>query len=460
MHIKYFFYFTGVLIAGFIGCTTHSLDTAWQESQVPAEKYETYQSSHQTLTDTSPLPALEEPSGIITLNHCLAQALLKNPGLRAFSWEVRAKDAQLIQTGVLHNPEPGMEMENFGGSGSFRGIEGNETTYRVTQFIELGGKRTKRTRVAALERDAAELDYESRRLEVITLTTKAFIDVLAAQKRLALAEELTYLADQVFMTVSERVRSGQSSPVEETKARVILIGNQIELDQSRRELEMVRIALATAWGNIKPVFEKADGQLEVLRTLPPVEHLLSRLSQNPKMNRGIVKTEQHRAMVNLENAKKIPDLTLSGGVRQISGVKDNTYVFGLSFPLPVLDRNRGGVLEARYRLAKAEEERRALKLEIYSLVLQTYQTLSSSFAQASALKNDVLPGAQRIFDVYKEGYRQGKFGYLELLEAQRTLVEVRKKYIEVLAVYLKTAADIELLIAEPLDNAVTPPENN
>jgi len=123
---------------------------------------------------------------------------------------------------------------------------------------------------------------------------------------------------------------------------------------------------------------------------------------------------------------------------------------GVSVPVPVFNRNQGRVLEARYRLAKAGEERRAAEAQVRAALAEAYGALARAFVEATRLHNEVLPGAQRVFDAVSEGYRQGKFGLLDVLDAQRTLFEARGRYLEALAAYHKAVADIERLIGEPL----------
>ena len=102
------------------------------------------------------------------------------------------------------------------------------TTVQLGQLVELGGKRSKRKRAAALDQDLAGWDYEIGRIQVFTETSKAFVDVLVAQKRTELNEEFVRLAEQVLDAVAERVRAGKVSPIEEVKARVALSVRLIE----------------------------------------------------------------------------------------------------------------------------------------------------------------------------------------------------------------------------------------
>jgi cobalt-zinc-cadmium efflux system outer membrane protein len=129
---------------------------------------------------------------------------------------------------------------------------------------------------------------------------------------------------------------------------------------------------------------------------------------------------------------------------------DHAFVMELSMPLPVFDRNQGNRLEARYRLAKAEEEQRTATVQAHAALGEAYAALVAAYAAATALKNDALPGAHSAFDATSEGYRQGKFGFLDVLDAQRTLFEVRGQHIEALATYHQAVADVERLIGDRL----------
>ena len=122
----------------------------------------------------------------------------------------------------------------------------------------------------------------------------------------------------------------------------------------------------------------------------------------------------------------------------------------LSIPLPIFDRNQGTILEARYQLAKAGEDRRTAEVRVLTDLAATYAELSSAFTEATTLNNEVLPGAQGAFEAFSEGYRQGKFGFLDVLDAQRTLFEARGQYLEALATYHRAVAEMERLIGEPL----------
>ena len=447
---------------GCMGCAPHGVDAVGpvfdgslhHQSLLPLPAGETLtraEGPQRLVKAPHPLPA-GEGENILTLRQALALALLQNPELAAFSWEVRAAEARTLQASLRPNPELGLEVENLAGSGAFQGVRSTQTTIRLSQLIELGGKRSRRLRVAALERDLTAWDYETKRLDVLTAVTQAFVEVLRAQERLGAEEELVGLAAQVLATVAERVKAGKASPVEETKARVALSNSRIALERARSDLEATIQRLVAAWGGT-PSFQYAVGAFESIAALPSVEQLAQGLAHNPDLARWSTEIQQRQAARGLAQAQTIPDVTAGGGVRHVNESGDVTFVFSLSVPLPVFNRNQGALLETQYRLAKAEEERRAAVVRVHTALGTTYATLTAAWREVTTLQNEVLPDARRVFEAVNEGYRQGKFGLLDMLDAQRTLFEARGQYIDALAAYHKAITEAERLSGGALDSA-------
>jgi len=393
----------------------------------------------------------QDGRGSLTLQEALSLALRGNPELASFAWEIRARDGQVLQASLFPNPEVGVEVENFGGRGEVAGVDGAETTFQLNQRILLGGKRAKRTQVASLGRDLARWDYESKRLDVIAETTRVFADVLAAQERVALTEKLVALAQNVFDTTAQRVKAGKVSPLEETKAKVALSTSLIKQQQAFRQLHASRRRLATLWGATELTFKEVEGMLEATEPVPSVDEFTGLIAENPDIERWDAEMEQRRAVLALEKAGRVPDLTLGGGVRYLGETDDHAFVVEAGLPLLLFDRNQGRILEAQRRLSQLEQQRRTAEVRVLGELSEVYRRLSVAFAEAQGLKIDVLPGAQRAFDAARAGYEQGKFGYLDVLDAQRTLFEAEAQYIDSLATYHRATADVERLIGKSLN---------
>ncbi|MDP2393250.1 MAG: TolC family protein, partial [Methylococcaceae bacterium] len=187
--------------------------------QVDASPTNTTQSLSDQTSNNPNRPAAEEPTGSLVLSQALALALTQNPELSAYSWESRAQEAATLQAGLFPNPTFNANAANFGNR-VIQGFDGDVVTLELSQLIELGGKRTARIEAAALTKQLADWDYEAKRADVLTQVTQAFIDVLAAQQRLALTQQTHDLANQTAVTTAARVQAGKVSPVEETKAKV------------------------------------------------------------------------------------------------------------------------------------------------------------------------------------------------------------------------------------------------
>jgi len=397
---------------------------------------------------------VQETSGDLTLRQALEMAFAGNPDLAAFSWEVRSGDARILQAGLIPNPELGVELENFLGTEPSRNFETLEATLSIGQLVELGGKRAARIKLASSEKEVSIWEYEAKRADVAAEVAKAFVEVLSAQDRLTLAEEFSRLAKEVLSAVAARVAAGKISPVEETKASVALSIAGIDLERARRTTEGARKRLAATWGNAKPMFSKAVGQLDLLAPIPPPEDLADRISRNPDVARWAAEMEQRKATLAQERANRIPDVTISGGVRRSREANDTSFVFGAAVPLPLFNRNQGKILESQYRISKAERERDAAGNKVLAALTDAYLALATGYAEATTLKSAVLPGAQSAFEATSEGFRQGKFGYLDVLDAQRTLFEARGRYVEALGAYHKAVADTERLIGGELGEPV------
>jgi len=412
------------------GCAAQVEPTPLPEPRMLGRTLPSVQAPETAESDIPQPAVVAEPAGVVALRDGLAVALMNNPRLAAFSWEVRAREANVLQAGLFPNPEITIEVENFAGSGDNSGFDASENTLWLSQLIELGGKRIKRRKVAEFEQAVAGWDYETARIDTFTEVALAFVDVLAAQERKALSQELVAVSERALRIVSDQVRAGAVSAVEKS----------------------ARLRLAATWGSTTVTFSKVAGDLEANVASPPSQAaLLSQVENNPDLARWASELSARRAMVAFEESKRIPDLTLGGGPRWLEETNDNAFVFQLSVPIPVFDRNQGRALEARRLLAKASEERREAEVSVRTALGTAYQSLAATHETVVTLDRQVLPKAQEAFDGVTSAYRRGVFRYLDVLDAQRTLFALRSEYLDSLAAYHAAVARVERLVGRPLE---------
>jgi len=398
-------------------------------------------------------PDYEEPQGALTLRAALALALLRSPDLAAFSWSIRVQEAEALQAGLLPNPEIGVEAENFAGSGEYSGYDSAETTIFLGQLVELGGKRGKRRRVAELERDLSGWDYEIRRLDVFTSVTQTFVDVLEAQQRFALAKELLKIASESLEAVSKQLRAGATSAVEQTRASVSVARARVDLRRAQAALETARTRLSALWGAGRATFGEATGKLSEVTAPPSLELLENRLANNPDLARWATELAHREAVVALEDARAIPNFTVGAGVRRFSATDDTAMVMGVTVPIPVFNRNQGAKHAARSERSRARSEQRSALVRVRAALEATHQGLRANFDELTALRESVIPQAERAFDGVETGYLRGLFRYVDVLESQRTLFELRDNELVALGSYHRAVAELERLTGEALPQA-------
>lgn len=385
--------------------------------------------------------------GVITLPQALSLALMHNPELAVYSWEIRNSEAKVLQSGLIPNPELGFEAEGIGEHSADASLTPIDTI-QLSQVIELGDKRAKRFQLARTEHSLAGWDYETKRLEVLAETGQEFIDVLTQQERLKLIQDLTDLADRVLTAVTQQVAAGKVSPLEEIKAMAGLAAIKIEREQVKSGLVSSRKRLAALWGANSADYERVDGRLDNLAEPATWEQVSALVERNPDIARWTAETAKRQAALKLEEANKIVDVTLSGAVQSVRVDNDTAFILGITVPIPLFNRNQGNILEAQNKLLAAEDERKAAQIKINTLLAEAHQALSFSFDQARALKAEVLPAAQMVYEATQEGYRQGKFDLLYVLDAQRTFFDAKRQYNEALSAYHKALVDIERLTGD------------
>ncbi len=393
---------------------------------------------------------IEIVDGELNLRQALSQVLMHNPELAVFSWEIRVKEAETLQAGLLPNPELDVGLENLAGSKAYSGTDLSENSIALSQLIRLGGKREKSRRAASLQTELAGWDFEAKRLDILTSTAKAFFSVLVKQMRVEQADELFELTEHFYRTVSDRVEAGASSPVTQIRAQVTLAAALIAQEQAQLALESARKELAVLWGAGNATFSRVVGSVEQIDPVPPQEQLVAFLDQNPDIARWETEEKFRNAQLSLEHANAIPDLTLSAGFRNFQETDDEAFIFGISIPLPFFDRNQGGIAAAGAAKNKSRYERVLARNQAFSRLAASYRNLNGAFLAATALQEKILPAAGQAFESVDLGYREGKFSFLEVLDAQRTLFEVKGQYIETLAAYHEAKAEVERLIGSSL----------
>ena len=395
-----------------------------------------------------PLSAASPPAPTVqplTLAEAIRLALQFSPQIVANQQELAASDGTVIQAGARPNPEIQALIEDTR-------RESRTTTVQFSQPIELGGKRSARVSVAELGRAQTAVDVEGRRAQIRADVSDAFFGAVIAQERVQLAQASAELSGRAADAASKRVQAGKVSPVDETRAKVAHAGVRVELRQAQGELRSARQRLSALLGPAAPRAQVLAWQSNALPALLSPD---TSLTDVPALRQARLEVDRRQAMVELERARRIPDVTLTLGARRDQQVGRNQTVIGLSIPIPVLDTNRGNLLQALRLHDKAEADLQATRIRVETEWTQLSERQRSALAEVQALKEEVLPGAESARQAATTGFELGKFSFLDALDAQRTLFQARAQYLRALNELYRTTADIDRLLGTNTDEPST-----
>ncbi len=395
---------------------------------------------------------MREPErvAVLRLPEAIARAVARSPVLAAASYAVRSRQGDALQAGLPPNPEVGMEVENFAGSGPVSGFRASETTLLLSQRIETAGKRARRRRAAELDVGVAAWDYEAVRIDLVASVTARFFQVLAAQERVEVTEEIASIARRAAAAVEQLVRAGATPPVELTRAELEAAAVEVEVATARRALDAARAELAAMWGASRPDFDRVEGSLEATVPPPAPEMLRSRLDRNPELAGWDAEVRRLEAVVELEDARRVPDVTVGAGLRYLADPGDPALVASVALPIPVFDRNQGRRAAARADLRRARHERRAAELRLTARLERFWQEVAARHDELRKLDGALLPQAEEAYRGVQEGFARGLFRNVDVLVAGRRLAELRRQRLDAVAAYREALAELERLTATPL----------
>ena len=248
----------------------------------------------------------------------------------------------------------------------------------------------------------------------------------------------------------ERVQAGAAHAVEAPRAQIEVARAKAELTAERALLSVAKRRLANNWGSQNADFGWAQGELATTNHLPSPDEMSIYLDSNPDVARWTTEMTRRKAVVDLARATAIPDLTIGAGVSRLENGDETGAIVNLSIPIPLFNRNQGNIAAAETRIFKGRRESLSAKLEVRAQFLEAYGRLIAASEKLSALEGEVLVAAKDVYDTTSEGYAEGKFDLLHVLDAQRTLFDTRLEIINTRAEFQKAKVQIEALIGRGL----------
>lgn len=389
----------------------------------------------------------------LILRTALQRALAANPRLTAAERDVGIATGQRIQAGVFINPQVSYQQDNSFGSGIYQGTRSAETTLQISQVFQLFGKRQARIAAGEAGIEVAAIQRKAVRLEVLSGTAVAFLNVLGLQRRIQILDEQVAAIDKMTPLLKRRVEAGASSVAETGRADVASSLVKADRERTKASLATARRELAALMGETSAKFESVTGRLDVTGRPPTFQSVVAAIDGNPQLVRWTGVFAQRNAQLLMARLKPYPDVSLSAGWRHYNNTGDDALQLTMSIPIPVFDQNQGNILSAQENLEKTEAERKANRNALIVMVGRAYDSLQGSLRELAVLRETSIPKARQAAEAISDGYGQGRFTLLEVLDAQSMLMQARLREQEALQNFHVAVATIEGLVGNPFSLA-------
>lgn len=388
--------------------------------------------------------ATEPPA--LTLPRAAELVLQQNPGLRAAPFEREAAATLVTDAERGHPWSVSLEVEDFLGTGALSGLDGSQTTLRLSKILRPTTIRDEQSAVARATGARLDNELEAERLDVLAELAQRYVDVAHRQEVLRLATESVDVWKAAQRLAAERERAGAAPAVDRLRTEIRVADAELGLEGARHQLDSARMQLASSWGGTPDDFGNVVASLCDLPSLPPYETLAAQIENNPELLRFATEQRLREAEARLARSRQKPEWTLTAGVRHLEALGDQAVVFSASVPLGTRPRAESAIRRAESLGAASAMDREAESVRIRAALFDLYQELRHTAHEVGVFDSTILPTARAIRSDIEKGYRVGRFSHTALVNAQAELLNAASARIEACANHHRLLIDIERLI--------------
>lgn len=406
-----------------------------------------------------------DPVDGYTAERLVEVALRESPSLEVARQEIARAEGERGQAGT--RPNPTFDFERTRNPVS---APENSYLFGVSYPFEVGGKRSRRIEVAALEVEAARKRLADAERTLRAEVRSAFGEYVSAIQTLQATEEVADLNRELFRIVEARFQEGDASGLERSLLAVEI--NRLDADRIGAGEKIAegaaRLRELTKMSDEAPIRVRIN--LEPAGP-PSANGLLAlALAERPDLQVARLNERKAEAGVRLQKSNAIPNVTGSfkytldnaffddrysfgsffGG--PLVNVRDNDRLltFGVSVELPLFNRNRGNIAAASADVARARAERERLELTVsreVRVALTRYENASRTLA---LLVRYVQPGTENNLRIIRGAYEAGQFRLIDVLNEQRKVIEARAGLRAAQLAVFQARVDLERAVGAPL----------
>ncbi len=388
---------------------------------------------------TAGLAAAAERDAPVSLSEAITRAVAAAPSLAAA--EERAAGALHGVDQALRSPNPtlGLEVENFSGSGPYRGLRGSDATLYYEQQIERGGKRAARGALAQAEADMARARGGLARLDLIEEISTVWVEAAIARARVEIAAARLESARRLAGEAKRRGDAGAGAPQDLAGAQAERAEAEALLAVARADAEARGAALASYW---RQPFAVADARgLSDLGAARRAGRTLAR------GDLALMRSEKDAASgrLKVEESLGYADPSFQVGVRHFSENDDVALMIGGSIPLQLNDDNGAAVARARRERTASEHDMAAAEAALTREIAHKEAALAAYAEALRSLDAEALPALERAHRAATNAFVAGSSSYADLANARRALTDAQERRLETLRQFHLTAVRLDRL---------------
>ena len=316
-----------------------------------------------------------------------------------------------------------LEAENFPGIGIGGDIDNLEITGKFSRTWERGGKREAREALARAGIAVAETEREIIEHDIVHAVETLYVEAALLERRADLACKRVAIARSLKEIVDRRVEAARDPLLAQARSSTDLARAETEASEFQRLAKERRLTIASMWSGtddfaIEPEFIERrlqSGRLDIDTVY------------SPEFAKFQAEDRRLAAEIELRKAEAVPDVTWSAGVRKFGYQEDIGVVGGVTIPLGVQNQSAAKSAKVRAQQGLVAAQERALRQQLLRHAVSYQRAAQNALASMTDIDEKLLPEAIRALELAQDGYDRGAFSYLEIIDAQRTLAELREQ---------------------------------
>lgn len=358
----------------------------------------------------------------LTLKDAEQLFLKQNLSLIAARYDIDMAQAQVLQAKLFENPVISLEQNVYNRlNGKYFDLgKDGESGVEIEQIISIAGQRNNRIRLEKMNREMAEYQFEEVLRTLRSELNERFVETYFLIKSLAVYEKEITSLEHLLAEMKLQQKKGNISLMEASRLEAMLLSLKKERNEQQNNLAAMRgelnlLLCLPADAQPDPVLDE-----DILKQLDLSQlsyaDLSAKMSERPdlKMARTGIRTSQ--ANLKLQKSLAFPEVSLKGNYDRAGNFINNYFAVGLSFSVPIFNRNQGNIKSARIEMMKADKEKDYAMEKANMELFTAYSRLEKAADLYRSIDSDLERNFEKLIAGVNETFRKRSISLLEFID--------------------------------------------